>query len=94
MPDGNRQTLRAPSSARTGTSPTEQLLAVVDLQGNHRHFLGHTRRPNECFRRSIQFPSRSKRIDVISRIFFPVVFALFNFAYWGTYLFAEDEEPK
>jgi hypothetical protein len=39
-----------------------------------------------------QFPSRSKRIDVMSRILFPVVFAVFNFAYWGTYLFRENED--
>lgn len=41
-----------------------------------------------------KFPTRSKRIDVISRITFPLVFALFNLAYWSTYLFrgeAEDE---
>ena len=38
-----------------------------------------------------KFPSRSKRIDVISRIFFPLMFALFNLVYWTTYLFREDE---
>ncbi|XP_035779185.1 glutamate-gated chloride channel isoform X4 [Anopheles albimanus] len=36
--------------------------------------------------------SRSKRIDVISRITFPLVFALFNLVYWSTYLFREEEE--
>ncbi|XP_042876952.1 glutamate-gated chloride channel-like isoform X4 [Penaeus japonicus] len=39
-----------------------------------------------------KFPSRSKRIDVISRITFPLVFALFNVVYWSTYLFREDED--
>ncbi|XP_064106297.1 glutamate-gated chloride channel-like isoform X1 [Macrobrachium nipponense] len=39
-----------------------------------------------------KFPSRSKRIDVISRITFPLVFALFNVVYWSTYLFREEEE--
>lgn len=38
-----------------------------------------------------KFPSRSKRIDVISRIFFPKMFALFNLVYWTTYLFREDD---
>lgn len=38
-----------------------------------------------------KFPSRSKRIDVISRIFFPKMFALFNLVYWFTYLFREDD---
>ncbi|XP_062559934.1 glutamate-gated chloride channel isoform X3 [Armigeres subalbatus] len=36
--------------------------------------------------------SRSKRIDVISRITFPLVFALFNLVYWSTYLFREEDE--
>ncbi|KAL7039184.1 hypothetical protein ACKWTF_009826 [Chironomus riparius] len=36
--------------------------------------------------------SRSKRIDVISRITFPLVFALFNLVYWSTYLFREEED--
>lgn len=34
---------------------------------------------------------RSKRIDVISRIIFPLVFAVFNMAYWSTYLNQDDE---
>jgi len=38
-----------------------------------------------------RFPTRSKRIDVISRIFFPLMFALFNLVYWTTYLFREDD---
>lgn len=36
------------------------------------------------------FPTRSKRIDVIARIFFPIMFALFNLVYWSTYMFRED----
>ena len=54
---------------------------------------GH--RESTCWRSWIsKFPSRSKRIDVISRIIFPVVFALFNLVYWSTYLFREgiDED--
>ena len=31
-------------------------------------------------------PDRSKRIDVVSRYLFPLVFAVFNLAYWTTYL--------
>lgn len=31
-------------------------------------------------------PSRSKRIDVIARIIFPIIFAVFNLTYWLTYL--------
>ncbi|CAG2162727.1 unnamed protein product [Oppiella nova] len=45
---------------------------------------------NWCKRWLSKFPTRSKRIDVISRIFFPLMFALFNLVYWTTYLFRED----
>ncbi|KAG1670325.1 Glutamate-gated chloride channel [Nymphon striatum] len=38
-----------------------------------------------------KFSSRSKRIDVIARITFPVAFALFNVVYWSTYLLRMDE---
>ena len=32
------------------------------------------------------FKMRSKRIDVIARIIFPVMFAMFNLIYWTSYL--------
>ena len=38
-----------------------------------------------------RFPTRSKRIDVLSRIFFPLLFAMFNVFYWVTYLFRDFE---
>ncbi|XP_073959308.1 glycine receptor alpha 1 isoform X7 [Choristoneura fumiferana] len=41
-----------------------------------------------------KFPTRSKRIDVISRITFPLVFAFFNLAYWSTYLIREEEDEN
>lgn len=54
------------------------------------------KRPNCCRSWLAKFPtrkcSRSKRIDVISRITFPLVFALFNLVYWSTSLFREEEE--
>ncbi|XP_062559937.1 glutamate-gated chloride channel isoform X6 [Armigeres subalbatus] len=54
------------------------------------------KRPNCCRTWWSRFPtrqcSRSKRIDVISRITFPLVFALFNLVYWSTYLFREEDE--
>lgn len=52
---------------------------------------GHKRKVNFCRAWLNKFPSRSKRIDVISRIFFPKMFALFNLVYWTTYLFREDD---
>ena len=35
---------------------------------------------------------RSKRIDVVSRYLFPLVFAVFNLAYWATYLTQANNE--
>ena len=52
---------------------------------------GHKEKVNFCRAWLNKFPSRSKRIDVISRIFFPKMFALFNLVYWTTYLFREDD---
>ncbi|XP_011154528.1 glutamate-gated chloride channel isoform X1 [Harpegnathos saltator] len=49
------------------------------------------RKKNCCRSWLSKFPTRSKRIDVISRIFFPIVFAFFNLTYWSTYLFREEE---
>ncbi|XP_042884812.1 glutamate-gated chloride channel-like isoform X5 [Penaeus japonicus] len=51
-------------------------------------------RKNCCRSWLSKFPTRSKRIDVISRITFPLVFAFFNMAYWSTYLFTEEEEDN
>lgn len=52
------------------------------------------RKKNCCRSWLSKFPTRSKRIDVISRIFFPIVFALFNLAYWSTYLFRQEVENE
>ena len=41
-----------------------------------------------------KFPSRAKRIDVISRFIFPMIFAIFNLAYWLYYLFAKSNFPE
>ncbi|XP_053615922.1 glutamate-gated chloride channel isoform X2 [Plodia interpunctella] len=51
-------------------------------------------RKNCCRIWMSKFPTRSKRIDVISRITFPLVFAIFNLAYWSTYLFRTEDEEK
>ncbi|XP_014212496.1 glutamate-gated chloride channel isoform X3 [Copidosoma floridanum] len=56
----------------------------------------HTQPPKKnCCRSWLsKFPTRSKRIDVIARIIFPLVFALFNLAYWSTYLFREEADGE
>ncbi|XP_061725512.1 glutamate-gated chloride channel isoform X6 [Cydia pomonella] len=51
-------------------------------------------RKNCCRLWMSKFPTRSKRIDVISRITFPLVFALFNLAYWSTYLFRDEDDEN
>ncbi|XP_053630994.1 glutamate-gated chloride channel-like [Cherax quadricarinatus] len=58
-------------------------LCEVHLQGP---------RTNCCRSWLSKFPTRSKRIDVVARITFPLVFALFNVAYWSAYLFREEEK--
>ena len=55
---------------------------------------GKKAKANFCRAWLNKFPSRSKRIDVISRIFFPKMFALFNLVYWTTYLFREDDTVR
>lgn len=67
-------------------TPTKQLAQTSS--GNHKN---HKKNVNFCRAWLNKFPSRSKRIDVISRIFFPKMFALFNLVYWFTYLFREDD---
>lgn len=37
-----------------------------------------------------RFPTRSKRIDILSRVFFPLFFAVFNLFYWVAYLWRDD----
>lgn len=56
-----------------------------------RHCKVHMPTNRNCCRSWLsKFPTRSKRIDVISRITFPLVFVLFNVIYWLTYTFREE----
>ena len=41
-----------------------------------------------------KFSSRAKRIDVISRFLFPLLFAIFNLAYWMYYLLAKGSNES
>ncbi len=41
--------------------------------------------PAACCTWLVKFPTRSKRLDMASRILFPSVFLFFNVIYWSTY---------
>ena len=47
---------------------------------------------NPSFWLSQKFKSRAKRIDVMARIIFPLVFAIFNTSYWTYYLSVQSSE--
>ncbi|XP_053973864.1 glutamate-gated chloride channel isoform X5 [Hylaeus volcanicus] len=70
----------------------EDTMSVDRMQHCELHM--QPRKKNCCRSWLSKFPTRSKRIDVISRIFFPIVFAFFNLAYWSTYLFRKEEENE
>ena len=40
------------------------------------------------------FQFRAKKIDVISRVMFPGIFALFNILYWSYYLSQDQGNPN
>jgi len=54
----------------------------------------HGRSSSRCCRSTWigGYSLRSKRIDVIARIIFPLIFALFNLAYWTSYLSAGQQK--
>nr|XP_027194799.1 glutamate-gated chloride channel-like [Dermatophagoides pteronyssinus] len=65
-------------------------LAAYGLRPGCEIHMAPPRRKNWCKRWLSKFPTRSKRIDVVSRIFFPFMFGLFNLVYWITYMFRDD----
>lgn len=77
--------------ALSGTSLAAQVAATTAATTANAPIVAKKRNVNFCRAWLNKFPSRSKRIDVISRIFFPKMFALFNLVYWTTYLFREDD---
>lgn len=40
------------------------------------------------------FQFRAKKIDVISRVLFPMTFLVFNVIYWSYYLSREHQKPS
>ena len=76
-----------------GNGQTSFVNLGVDSQGKTNPIHGRRSR-NFLVNWLNRFPKRSKRIDVLSRIFFPLLFAMFNVFYWFTYLLREDYEIK
>ncbi|XP_071562563.1 glycine receptor alpha 1 isoform X1 [Temnothorax nylanderi] len=91
--DPSSELLEPDGSANFAMKPLvrhpEDSMSLDKLQQCEIHM--QPRKKNCCRSWLSKFPTRSKRIDVISRIFFPIVFAFFNLAYWSTYLFREEE---
>ncbi|XP_014241092.1 glutamate-gated chloride channel isoform X1 [Cimex lectularius] len=87
LEDGGATFQMKPLVRRPGDMPMEKIRQCeVHMQ--------QPQRPNCCRTWLSKFPTRSKRIDVISRITFPLVFALFNLTYWSTYLFRENSDGE
>uniref|UniRef100_A0A1B6DYL5 Glutamate-gated chloride channel n=1 Tax=Clastoptera arizonana TaxID=38151 RepID=A0A1B6DYL5_9HEMI len=82
--DGSATFAMKPLVRQPGDLTLEKIQCQIHMQP--------PQRPNCCRTWLSKFPTRSKRIDVISRITFPLVFALFNITYWSTYLFREENE--
>ncbi|GAB6022237.1 hypothetical protein CHUAL_006368 [Chamberlinius hualienensis] len=84
-----------PEDGQAGTFAMKPLVRHGDglFEGTGRQCEIHAQtRPDNCCRTWLsKFPTRSKRIDVISRITFPMAFAMFNVVYWSTYLFRESD---
>ncbi|KAL6260931.1 hypothetical protein P5V15_008459 [Pogonomyrmex californicus] len=94
--DPSSELLEPDGSANFAMKPLvrhpEDSMSLDKLQQCEIHM--QPRKKNCCRSWLSKFPTRSKRIDVISRIFFPIVFAFFNLTYWSTYLFREEEEGE
>ncbi|XP_014597854.1 PREDICTED: glutamate-gated chloride channel isoform X2 [Polistes canadensis] len=90
--DPTSEILDADSSANFAMKPLvqhpEDSMSMDKMQPCELHM--PPRKKNCCRSWLSKFPTRSKRIDVISRIFFPIVFAFFNLTYWSTYLFRDE----
>ena len=74
-----------------GTGPGQQLMNKLHHCEIHMKSRGGRKRHNFLQNWLNKFPSRAKKIDVISRIIFPAIFALFNLSYWCYYLLQEAQ---
>ena len=90
----NQPIYRGSQSNENENGQTNFVNLVVDSQSKTNPI--HSKRSRNFFMNWLnRFPTTSKRIDVLSRIFFPLLFAMFNVFYWVTYLFRDlDLERK
>lgn len=59
-------------------------VAAKNIRTNKRWYNKYC--PNPSYWLAHKFKSRAKRIDILARIIFPLVFAIFNLSYWSYYL--------
>lgn len=92
FPDSVFGNMSSPATVTSGVNFFPQTTATLSASSMASTVADLINRQQSCWRRWMDgVPTRSKRIDVISRIFFPVMFALFNVIYWITYLWRDDE---
>jgi len=80
-------------AARKDMTSSQRLLTAKHNQGHLDHYHGYqslagqSSRSSFCFRFFVRrYKERSKRIDVVSRVVFPIGYACFNVLYWAVYL--------
>uniref|UniRef100_A0A7E4W662 Ig-like domain-containing protein n=1 Tax=Panagrellus redivivus TaxID=6233 RepID=A0A7E4W662_PANRE len=81
-------------AARKDMTSSQRLMSAKHAQGYVDHayngyqpLAGQTARSSSCFRFFVgRYKERSKRIDVVSRVIFPIGYACFNVLYWAVYL--------
>ncbi|CAG0924675.1 unnamed protein product, partial [Notodromas monacha] len=83
-----------PGGAFAAMKPLMHHRSQEFMMHNNVHCSLHVPRPpRRCFffRWLDKFSTLSKKIDIMSRISFPLLFAFFNFGYWTKYLYIEKD---
>uniref|UniRef100_A0AC34QAG7 Ig-like domain-containing protein n=1 Tax=Panagrolaimus sp. JU765 TaxID=591449 RepID=A0AC34QAG7_9BILA len=87
-------------AARKDMTSSQRLLTAKHNQGHLEHhgyqpLTGQSTRSSSCFRFFVRrYKERSKRIDVVSRVVFPIGYACFNVLYWAVYLMRIQLRPS